>query len=387
MSHFKSADVIHNMLVIYANKGFEMTRAFYEAVKDKDEHGHVIVRKKQTLTDKIVYKISPEMRQDLTHVFEYLDSFDKLKRLDNESVMVDLAAKFNFDLTLVTSRNKLIFQSPEKARFVWSFYLKHKMVSLTDIVRNLSKLNLNGMLTDEVADMICQRLEEFSLLEKERLHPLNLFTALKIYMRGGNNKKKCKVNSKVTESFEKLFHASFKYVDKVDKPIAVCLNTWIHNKASLYKNTLVTPFQASVIQLLCSLHSQPNSKLYCMKDKLEEISIDKEMDFNKVVLSLWFSTVGSTNYSMPIVSASEKNLNFDSFIVYSNLEVNSKDSPLKELEKYRAKLKNPNVQLLNVSMIACNVQVASPNDKNTLDIIGFAHDSPQIILNYLKGLF
>ena len=66
---------------------------------------------------------------------------------------------------------------------------------------------------------------------------------------------------------------------------------------------------------------------------------------------------------------------------------NSNDDAFKEMEKYRKSSNNPNARLLSVYMVSCNAQIANPNDKNMLDIIGFAHDSPQIILNYLKGLF
>jgi hypothetical protein len=263
------------------------------------------------------------------------------------------------------------------------------MVSLSKILKSLSNLGKRGLIQGELEDLLCQRINDRNLLEKERLHPLFLFTVHKIYSRGGNALRKYQVNSNLANSIYETFLSSFKYIEVIDKPFAICLNTWILSKASLYKNTLVTPFQASVIMLLCSLNSQPNSKLYALSDKMEELNINKEMDFNSVVASLWKSTIGTTNFSLPIISSSEKNLKFDCFVLYTNLEpgLEQPQVTFKALENYRSALVMPKARFLYVSMVNSHGQIAEPTDENMLDLIGFTHNSPQIILNFLKGLF
>ena len=390
LSHFKSKDVTHNLLIIYASRGFQASMDFYERIKDGEKKDYIIRNKKNGKETKITYDISAEARQELAITYEYLKAFESIKFLKDENKLMDCIKKFHFDIEHVLSQNKLILNSNEAISKIWIFYIKNNMVSLSQIIKSLTNLGKRGLLSDgELADFFCQKMNDQTLIKNERLHPLFLFTLFKLYSRGGNALRKFAVNPKLSASLYEMFLSSFKYIDTLDKPLAIVLNTWILSKASLYKNILVTPFQASIIMLLCSLNSQPNSKLYSLTDKMEELTIDKNMDFNLIVSKLWQSSIGSTHFSLPVISASEKNLNFDSFVIYTNLEpdINQAKVTLKALEDYRLKLKNPRARFLYVSMVASSSQIADPNDENMLDLIGFTQNSPQIILNFSKGLF
>jgi hypothetical protein len=389
LSHFKSTNVISNFLVIYANRGIQASTIFYESLKDKEQHEFSFTNKKNNNTTKVIYNINAETRQELTFIYEYLKGYESIKLIKDENAIMKCIQKHDFDIQHVFSRNKIISKSNEIVKKIWTLYLKKQMIPLSKILKSLSNLGKRGLIQGELEDLLCQRINDRNLLEKEKLHPLYLFTVHKIYSRGGNSLRKYQVNSNLAKSLYEMFLSSFKYIEVIDKPFAICLNTWILSKASLFKNTLVTPFQASIIMLLCSLNSQPNSKLYALSDKMEELNINKEMEFSLVVSSLWQSTIGTTNFSLPIISSSDKNLKFDCFVVYTNLEPGLEQPQItfKALEKYRSALANPKARFLYVSMVASHGQIAEPSDENMLDLIGFTHNSPQIILNFLKGLF
>lgn len=377
LCHIKTENPVYNLVIIYVNAGMEKARNFYLNSNGKDEfvYEYLAKNKKQI---KATYKLTNELHQELTSVYEYLSAFEEIKVSLDEKPVLELCKKHEFHIDQALKI--------KKSTNVWQFGLENDLVPLKDLLKKLPDLSKNELLTDELTHLICQKIENEELIKKSNLHPFNWYTIQKVYAKGGKNYyHRFKPNEKVLKSIENAFNMSFSHLEVNERKFAVCLNTWILSKQLLHKSTLVTPYQAGVIMLLCSLHSHPNSKLFLIKEKLEQIEIKKEeMNFSILVQKLFQNTIGSINIAENISSFGE---NFDGIIIYSGIDASLKNKPSKALKAYREKFNNPNTKLVYVSLNSTHTNVADPNDSNMLDINGFAHDYPNILDNYLKGLF
>ena len=197
LSHFKSENVVHNMLVIYATRGFEAAKLFFESLKDNDVFEHSIANKGK----KVVYKISAETRHDLTSVHEYLSAFESLRSIADEAELTNCVKKFAFRVDQVLSLNKN-FGEAKKATQLWLFYAKNDLVPLTQIVKSLCFLSRKGLMSYELVETLCAKFKDKNLIQKEKLHPLSLFTVYKIYNKGNTlaNRKKFVLNDNLNEA-------------------------------------------------------------------------------------------------------------------------------------------------------------------------------------------
>jgi 60 kDa SS-A/Ro ribonucleoprotein len=327
---------------------------------------------------KVTYKLTNELHQELASVYEYLNAYEEIKKSLDEKSVLELSKKHGFQISQALKINK--------SSSVWEFYVQNDLVPLRNLLKMLPDLTKKEILTDALTQLICQKLEDEEIVKKIDLHPFNWYTIQKVYAKGGKNyAHRFKPNEKILKSIENAFNMSFKHLEINERKFAVCLNTWILSKQLLHKSTAVTPFQAGVIMLLCSLHSHPNSKLFLFKAKLEEIQIKKEeMSFSILVQKLFQNTIGSVNLADNISSFNE---NFDDIVIYSTTEPDLKNKPAKAIKAFREKFNNQNTKLVYISLSPSNNDVADPKDPNMLDIRGFAHDYPNILNNYLKGLF
>ena len=174
------------MLVIYAIRGFEAARIFYETLKDKDECEYsfmTVNNKKNKKEKKIIYKINAETRKELISVYEYLSAYASLKHSTDETELMSFSQKFNFSIAKIFSLNKPITMSNEKGRKVWIFYLLNNMVTLGEIVKSVCLLSRRKILNKELSENLLQKIKDERLIQKEKLHPLKIFTAYKIYKR------------------------------------------------------------------------------------------------------------------------------------------------------------------------------------------------------------
>ena len=145
----------------------------------------------------MIYDINPEIRQSLTTTFEYLKAFEEIRFLKDVNEIIELVKKFNFDVEQVFSQNKLALISNEAISELWIFYLKNNKASLAQIIQNLTNFGRRGIINGVLEDLLCQKIKDQTLIEKENFHPLFLFTLFKIYSRGGNSLRKFAVSSKV----------------------------------------------------------------------------------------------------------------------------------------------------------------------------------------------
>jgi 60 kDa SS-A/Ro ribonucleoprotein len=93
---------------------------------------------------------------------------------------------------------------------------------------------------------------------------------------------------------------------------------------------------------------------------------------------------GGTDCALPIRHASERNIQIDCFIVYTDSETYAPTRhPQVELEEYRKKT-GINAKMIVVGLVNNSLTITDPSDKNTLNLAGFDSSLPQLITMFLK---
>lgn len=95
--------------------------------------------------------------------------------------------------------------------------------------------------------------------------------------------------------------------------------------------------------------------------------------------------MGGTDCAQPIIYAKKKNLDVDTFIVYTDNETWAGNiHPSKALKDYRQS-SGINSKLIVCGMCATSFTIADPDDAGMLDMVGFDAAAPEIIKNFVLG--
>jgi len=88
---------------------------------------------------------------------------------------------------------------------------------------------------------------------------------------------------------------------------------------------------------------------------------------------------GGTDCSLPMLYATERGLEIDSFVVYTDNETwAGRIHPSQALREYRSKTGIP-AKLIVVGMTATGFSIADPRDPGMLDVVGFDTATPGLI--------
>jgi 60 kDa SS-A/Ro ribonucleoprotein len=95
---------------------------------------------------------------------------------------------------------------------------------------------------------------------------------------------------------------------------------------------------------------------------------------------------GGTDCALPMLDALEKKMPVDVFLTITDNETWSGNThPSEALNKYRKEM-GIDSKLIVCGMTSTGFSIGDPNDKGTLNVVGFDSATPSIISNFAKGL-
>ena len=95
---------------------------------------------------------------------------------------------------------------------------------------------------------------------------------------------------------------------------------------------------------------------------------------------------GSTDCGLPITWATENNLKFDVFIIYTDNDTWAGNvHPFEAIKRYREASGIHDAKVIVMAMQAYNYSIADPSDAGMLDITGFDSAVPQIVHEFVTG--
>lgn len=260
---------------------------------------------------------------------------------------------------------------------------------LTALVRNLGRMTNIGLLEsnlDDTTKIVRKKLQDQEYIKKSRLHPLNVLNSLKTYSQGGGHRGKLtwKPVQGVVDALDDAFYLSFGNVEKTGKRIYKALDV-SGSMSSEISGTAISCREASCALAMVTSRIEDTVELRAFGTTMIPFKISSKARLDTVCNETARLPWQGTDCARPMIDALEKGLKVDVFEVYTDNETwAGAIKPFQALEKYRKVMGIP-AKLVVIGMTASGFTIADPNDKGTLDVVGFDTDTPSIIQEFING--
>lgn len=268
---------------------------------------------------------------------------------------------------------------------------------MTTLIRNLGKMSQVGLLKEMTSEakFVVAKLTNQEQLQKARIHPLTLLSALKIYQQGKGDKGSLTwtpVRS-IIDALDEAFYLAFKNIEPTGKNILIALDV----SDSMTWNTLagvkgITPREGSAVMSLITAKTEKNyltvgfSGGWGASGSITPIDISPKMRLDTVLDRIRRVPAGSTNCALPMLYAEQNKIPVDAFVVYTDSETNSYGSlqPAAALKRYRQVTGIP-AKLIVVGMEMNDFTIADPTDPGMMDVVGFDTNAPAVMSDFIRG--
>ena len=276
---------------------------------------------------------------------------------------------------------------------IWNALLSG--MGMTALIRNLGKLSQIGVTSTRANDII-KTLTDPKLVKDSKVHPLQVLVGMKTYSQGKGDLGSMvwTPNSYITTALSTTFRQAFGNITSTGKRYMLGLD--VSGSMSMCmcagaKN--ITPREGSVAMAMMTLHAEgaQNVHIYGFSNVFYNFNgkIRPEMTIQDAIKATDVP-FGATDCALPMTEALKMYLQtgivFDVFCVYTDSETYTPTiHPQVALEQYR-KATGVDAKLIVVGMVANQMTIADPKDKNTLNLAGFDTSTPELISMFVKGL-
>lgn len=326
----------------------------------------------------------------------YIWAFEKAQQASDVNTVVALIREF--DLTREAVPTQFL-----KEHAVWEALLDK--MPMTAMIRNLGVMSRNGFLTplSDAESLIAGRLTNKDLLQKARVHPISVLSALRVYamgysLRGKANRygnmiyqtpkeREWTPIPRILDALDEAFELAFKHVEPTNKRMMLALDVSGSMAGGMIAGVPgLTPRDGSAAMAMVTARTEPNYDIISFQDKIVPLNISARMRLDDVIKKTSGLPFGSTDCAQPMLYATKRNISVDTFVIYTDSETWFGDvHPAEALRDYREKTGIP-AQLVVVGMVANKFTIADPNDAGMLDVVGFDSASPDLIADFARGL-
>ena len=275
---------------------------------------------------------------------------------------------------------------------IWNSLLSG--MGMTALVRNLGKLSQVGVASSRSQDII-KMLTDAKNVKESRIHPLQVLVAMKTYSQGKGDlgSMTWTVNSYITTALSTTFRQAFGNITPTGKRFMIGLD--VSGSMSMCmcagaKN--ITPREGSVAMAMMTLHAEgaQNVHIYGFSNIFYNFNgkIRPDMTIQDAIKATDVP-FGATDCALPMTEAlkmyTRNGVGIDVFCVYTDSETYAPTvHPQVALEEYR-RVTGIDAKLIVIGMVANQLTIADPKDKNTLNLAGFDTSTPELISMFVRG--
>lgn len=267
------------------------------------------------------------------------------------------------------------------------------------LIRQLSRMTRLGLLPYRggLTDAVSARLTDQRAIKSSLVHPISILLSMKGYATGhSKGGEKWTPNDQITKALDDAFYLAFDNVAPSGKRTLIALDVSGSMGSSIINNTNLSAREASAALALVQMRSEDTvsvvgftsghgSSRHAASFGLSPLSIDPSQRLSEAVYRVSRLPFGATDCAAPMLHAIHYNLDFDTFVVYTDNETYAGYShPYQALEEYRNR-SGIGAKLVVVGMTATESSIANPNDTGMLDVVGFDASAPNIINNFSRG--
>lgn len=278
---------------------------------------------------------------------------------------------------------------------VWTALIENGM-PITALIRNLGRLTANGTLAPfkTQSDMVAARIRDPKVLERGRVHPFNVLLAKSTYEKGRGDKGKLEWEPVpgIVAALEDAFYLSFKNVKPTGKRIVVGLDVSGSMEQEVMGSSIMAS-QAAAAMAMVFVRTEPCSVVkafagdgcFGRDDRFVDVKINAKSSLSEVEDIARSITMGRTNCAAPMQWAEKTNAKVDVFVIITDSETNTFESPAAALWRYRESSGISDAKLVVVGMTSTGFSIADPDDPGMLDVVGFDSEAPRIVEMFIRG--
>lgn len=319
---------------------------------------------------------------------EIITAFKLLQAATSEKAVVKLLEQFP------SATWEMVPTEFLKSAKVWKTLFYNGRMGQTALLRNTKRMHEIGAFDDvKFAGDYAMALADKQKIEKGRLHPINYLNAYVTY--GGDpdpywsrwNYGRSGItspNNKVVAALEAGYDAAFKNIVPANKRTLMGLD--VSGSMSSY---------ASGLQISCAtlgaafgqtlVKREPYAMIRGFAGSFKDLGIVDSDSIHAVMKKTTSQNFGSTDCALPMKWALKNNLEFDTFVIFTDNETwGGSEHAHQALERYRQKMGIP-ARLVVVAATATRFSVADPNDAGSMDVSGFDSSAPKLIADFSAG--
>lgn len=253
------------------------------------------------------------------------------------------------------------------------------------MVRQLPRFTWSGMVNSLSArEIILSRLSDSKYILGSQIHPLKLLQAMTVYGKGYGERNKWVPRNDIVSALEGAFYLSFPNVTPTGKNVMLALD--VSGSMTMYEcagMAGVSPRAASAAMAMVTMKTEPWYYLVGFSRDLVELPINEDMSLSEVISRIDRMSFGSTNVGAPMKYAADKKLPVDTFVIYTDYELNTGYHPVSTLVMHQ-EATGRNSKIGYVAMQSYPHTCADPSRDDMMDFVGFDPTTPEMIGRFAR---
>lgn len=278
------------------------------------------------------------------------------------------------------------------------------------MVRNLANMTRIGLLKpmSSATKFVIDSLGDEAKMQKARLHPISVLSALLAYKSGGGglytkSQHTWTPVSQIVDALDGAFYKCFKHVEPANKRTLLALDVSGSMDGGVIAGVAgLTPRLGSCAMSLVTAATEKEhhfigftssygtmgtygGKWGGSNNGVTSIDISPKMRLDTVVQKVSALPMGGTDCALPMIWAQKNKISVDTFCVYTDSETWAGSiQPFQALKEYRQKMGIP-AKLVVIGMTATEFTIADPSDAGMMDVVGFDTAAPALINDFSRS--
>jgi 60 kDa SS-A/Ro ribonucleoprotein len=270
-------------------------------------------------------------------------------------------------------------------------------VGLTALLRNLTRMTRIGTLAPFAAatDRVVGRLTAAEAIARARIHPMDVYLALKTYTSGRSQPDRRKPattwqpTGPIVDALEQAYENSFGGVEPSGKRLLVAVDSSgsmssRHAQVVVGGSPLGTPYEvASTMAVMLARIERGNIAVIDVDTAVHPSNVTVRSSLREI--AQWQPSGGGTNLSLPFIWALRQRLTVDGIVVLTDNETwAGRQHPVQALDAYRRSV-NPATRVVVVSMTAAGYSIADAGYQGVLNVTGLDASLPALITGFIRS--
>ena len=269
-------------------------------------------------------------------------------------------------------------------------------VGLTALIRNLARMTRIGAIApfSATAKRVAGRLTDADALIRSRVHPMDIFLALRVYV-SGQSQPDPRADAQtwspvpvICDALEEAYEKSFGHVQPSGRRTLVAVDSsgsmsWRGAQITFGGSPIGIPYEVGCAMAVILKRIEG--------DNVHVINVDTAIHPSKITartnlreIGTWPATGGGTDLSLPLSYAGQSGLLLDGVVVFTDGETwAGRGHPSQALDAYRRRY-NPEARVVVAALAANGHTIGEPHDAGVLNVAGMDASLPKVVSAFIR---